>query len=339
MRRRKRKQKTPEQMRRRASRRQRLFRMVGRIVFLGILLAAALLALTVFFRVETISVEGAVKYRAEELVAGMDVKQGDNLYLWNKVKVSDAMLERFPYLETVQIRRHLPNALVVTVTECSAAVAVPNDSGYMFVSAQGKLLEQSATNNGMPTVVGMALTGVTPGQMLSADDNDETAALLDILQNLDAADMLSDLAFLNLSDLTDIHIGYQERFDIQVGAADELAYHLRFAQTVINERLSPSDIGRLYWDAQNRLHFIPDTAENVARAGMASAGTDVAGQTGTADGTTPAGQADAADGTGSVKPDDTQGDGEDVLSDADGTSDETQGTDTDGEAEEDETEE
>lgn len=339
MRRRKRKQKTPEQMRRRASRRQRFFRMVSRIFFLGILLAAALLAMTVFFRVETISVEGAVKYRAEELVAGMDVKQGDNLYLWNKVKVSDAMLERFPYLETVQIRRHLPNALVVTVTECSAAVAVPNDGGYMFVSTQGKLLEQSATDNGLPTVVGMTLTGATPGQMLSADDSDETALLLDILQNLDAADMLSELSFINQSDLTDIHIGYQDRFDIQVGAADELAYHLRFAQTVINERLSPSDIGRLYWDAQNRLHFIPDTAENVARAGMASAGTDAAGQTGTADGTNPAGQTDATDGTDSVKPDDMQGDGEDVLSDADGTSDETQGTNTDDAAEGDETEE
>ena len=324
MRRRNRKQKTPERMRRRANRRQRFFRIIGRIFFLGILLAAALLAMTVFFRVETISVEGAVKYRAEELVAGMDVKQGDNLYLWNKVKVSDAMLERFPYLETVQIRRHLPNALVVTVTECSASVAVANNGGYMLVSEQGKMLEQSATNNGLPTVVGITLANATPGKMLSADDNEETEALLDILQNLDAADMLSDLDFINLSDLTAIHIGYQDRFDIQVDTTDELAYHLRFAQTVINERLSPSDIGRLYWDTQNRLHFIPDTAENVARAGMVSAGTDTAGQTGT------------ADGTDTAKQDETQGDGEDVLSEADGTSDDTESTDTDGTTEGDE---
>ena len=75
MRRRRRRHKTPEQVRRRVSRRQRFFHTIGRILFLGILLAAAILALTVFFKVDTITVEGAQKYRAEEIVAGMDVKQ------------------------------------------------------------------------------------------------------------------------------------------------------------------------------------------------------------------------------------------------------------------------
>ena len=46
--------------------------------------------------------------------------------------------------------------------------------------------------------------------------------------------------------------------------AGRAGYRLRFASTVIDERLSPSDIGRLYWDTQNRLHYVPDTAENVA---------------------------------------------------------------------------
>ena len=81
MRRRKRKQKTPEQMRKRANRRQRFFHTVGRLLFVGILLSAAVLALTVFFKVDTISVEGSTKYTPEEIVAGMDVKKGDNLYL------------------------------------------------------------------------------------------------------------------------------------------------------------------------------------------------------------------------------------------------------------------
>ena len=94
-------------------------------------------------------------YSAEEIVAGMDVKQGDNLYLWNKVKVSDELLQQFPYLETVQIRRHLPDALVVTVTECTATVAVPSDGGYYYLSEQGKVLEQNAADGGLPLVTGV----------------------------------------------------------------------------------------------------------------------------------------------------------------------------------------
>lgn len=268
MRRRRRRHNTPEKMRRRVSRRQRFFHTIGRILFLGILLAAAILALTVFFKVDTITVEGAQKYRAEEIVAGMDVKQGDNLYLWNKVKVCDAMLEKFPYLQSVQIRRHLPNALVVTVTECSASVAIASNGGYLLLSKEGKALEQSATSNGLPVVTGMTLSDVPLGKILTEDSSESAEELLTILQTMDAADMLGELNFINLSDLRDIHIGYQKRFDIRVNSVDNLAYYLRFAQTVIEDRLSPSDIGQLYWDTQNRLHYVPDTAENIEKAGM-----------------------------------------------------------------------
>ena len=163
MRRRRRKQKTPEQMRRRANRRHRFFHMIGRLFFLGVLVAAAVLALTIFFKVETVKVEGATRYTAEEIIAGMNVKQGDNLYLWNKVKESDMLLEKFPYLQTVQMRRRLPDTVEITVTECSAVVAVPYSGGYLYVSAQGKALEQSANDGGLPVVVGATLNDVALG--------------------------------------------------------------------------------------------------------------------------------------------------------------------------------
>lgn len=325
--RRKRRQRTPEKMRRRASRRQRFFHTIGRILFLGILLAAAILALTVFFKVDTITVEGAQKYHAEEIVAGMDVKQGDNLYLWNKVKVCDAMLEKFPYLQTVQIRRHLPNALVVTVTECTASVAIASDGGYLLLSKEGKALEQSATNNGLPIVTGMTLSEVPLGKTLSSESSESAEELLTILQTLDAAGMLSDLDFINLSDLRDIHIGYQKRFDIRVDSVDNLAYYLRFAQTVIEDRLSPSDIGQLYWDSQNRLHYVPDTAENIEKAGLGVAVSTPVTDTVTGDTAQQTGEGDSQSSDLSEDSEDEAQSSDDGSGDEAGTADEA---DTDG---------
>ena len=71
MKRRERKQITPDQERRRANRRQRIIRAAGRVLFLAILVAAAICALTIFFKVKTISVEGAMRYRTEEIAAMM----------------------------------------------------------------------------------------------------------------------------------------------------------------------------------------------------------------------------------------------------------------------------
>ena len=106
----------------------------------------------------------------------------------------------------------------------------------------------------LSAAVSLVLTGCS---LLGRD------ALLTVLQTLDAANMLDDLDFVNLTELTDVRIGYDKRFDIRAGSLDDLTYRLRFAQTVISDRLSASDIGRLYWDAQNRLHFVPETAEDV----------------------------------------------------------------------------
>ncbi|MDY3617546.1 cell division protein FtsQ/DivIB [Agathobaculum sp.] len=266
MARRKRKQKTPEQRRKQANRRQRILQTAGRALFLLVLVSAALLALTVFFKVDAIEVEGMSRYTALEIENGMDIKTGDNLYLWNKVKVADHLLEKFPYLETVQIRRHLPDKLVVTVSESQAVLAVPADAGFYLLSEQGKVLELSSSDGGLPVATGVTLMGMKPGQMVDRTADAYTDALLAVLDAGRASGMLNEVDFINLQSLTDVRIGCMKRFDIRAGTIDQLEYRLRFAQTVIAERLSPSDIGRLYWDGKERLHFVPDTAENVARS-------------------------------------------------------------------------
>ncbi|WP_382736854.1 cell division protein FtsQ/DivIB [Agathobaculum butyriciproducens] len=271
MKRRRRKKHTPDQMEQQR-RGRKVFRVLGRVLLTGIVLAAAVVAMTVFFRVKTISVEGAEQYGSEELIAGMDVQMGDNLYLWNKNRVLSDLMHSFPYLERAQLRRKLPDGLVLTVTECSAAAAVRNeDNTFTYISAGGKVLENNAADGGLPTVLGVTLNAQI-GDFLDTGTDAHVDAMLNVLENMDAAGLLEKMSFLNLNDLTDVRIGYDKRFDIRAGSLDDLTYRLRFAQTVISDRLSASDIGRLYWDAQNRLHFVPETAEDVARSGTDQAG-------------------------------------------------------------------
>ena len=55
-------------------------------MLLLLLTTAAIVMMTIFFKVNTISVEGAEKYSAEEITNALDISKGDNLYLWNKMK-------------------------------------------------------------------------------------------------------------------------------------------------------------------------------------------------------------------------------------------------------------
>jgi len=286
MARRRRKRNRASLRRRRAAHLQKLFRSIGRLLFLATLIGAATAALTIFFKVDTIEVTGSSRYDAAELKAGLSIRKEDNLFLWNKIKDGEALLEKFPYLDTVEIRRELPDTIIVTVTETTAVLAVLSDTGYFLVNERGKVLEQSADTQGLPVAFGVSLLGYHPGQTVTHTSDAFADALLTVLEALHAEDMLADVDFVNLQSLTDIRVGYGGRFDIRFGTVDRMAYKAQYVNRVITERLSPSDIGRLYWDNRDRLHFVPDTAENVAKSGQMHLPADLADSTNSGDSTT-----------------------------------------------------
>lgn len=326
---------------RRANRVLRFLRMIWRTIFLAVLICTAVFAVTIFFKIEVVTVDGASRYSTDEIVAGMDVGIGDNLYLFNKFKTADELMFKLPYISTVQIRRRLPNKLVVTITECEALAAVPTDGGFYLVSGEGKVLEQSVDNKGLPVVTGASLMGSVPGNMVDPSKDAYTNALLTILQTLNTAEMLSDTDFINMQSLTDVRIGYAGRFDIRIGTVDSLAYRMRFAKFVIGDRLSPSDVGRLYWDSKGRLHFIPDTLENVQKSGFIDSetpdangpddtpveGQETDGGVDNPDGGTPS---DESDEPGDENSDENPDEVYDDTGEYDDTGDESQDSNTDG---------
>ena len=60
--------------------------------------AVIVVALTLFFRVETIVVTGTERYTQEEVAAASGLKLGDNLFLLNKPTVNQRIREALPYV-------------------------------------------------------------------------------------------------------------------------------------------------------------------------------------------------------------------------------------------------
>lgn len=262
---------SPEKLQKRRERRQRIFRILSKIGFFIVLIGAAVVALTLFFKVDRIELVGTDRYSKAQIVSQISIDEGDNLYLWDKISVSDTITTEFPYIKDVQIRRKLPNRIVISVTEYTAALAVQGGTGYYLLSDDGKILEYTDNPGELITVSGVSLSGRTPGEYLS-QEGDETLVtlnqILELFPTIDAFD-ITRVDFINLESLSDIRIGVDERFDIRVGAMDSgngFVRRMSFALRVIESKLSPSDIGRLYWDARDRLHFVPDTIENVQKS-------------------------------------------------------------------------
>ena len=74
-----------------------------RLLCLAVVIAAFLGALTMFFRIDMIVVEGNERYTEEQIIEAAGVQKEQNLVLLNKYKVKQSIFDTLPYVETVVI--------------------------------------------------------------------------------------------------------------------------------------------------------------------------------------------------------------------------------------------
>ena len=117
-----------------------------------VICAAIAVALTLFFKIEHIDVVGAERYTEQKIITASGIQMEDNMFFMDKYDISDQITSALPYIETVQIRRALPDGIVIAVTECSAPAAVTHGGKTWLLSAQCKVETPSPCRQPKPTL-------------------------------------------------------------------------------------------------------------------------------------------------------------------------------------------
>ena len=106
-----------------------------------LILAAILAGCVVFFRVDTVLVEGNSRYTDEQVVAASQVERGDNLFTLNKSAMISRILTRLPYVDDMSIHRKLPDTLVIYITESAPLGWVESGGSCWLLDHRCKVLE------------------------------------------------------------------------------------------------------------------------------------------------------------------------------------------------------
>ena len=88
----------------------------GLWIFLGVI-ALIILAMSVFFVVTDIDVEGNARYTDEEIVLASGLEKGENLFFINRYDAASRIFSKLPYINDVMVTRELPSRVVISVTE------------------------------------------------------------------------------------------------------------------------------------------------------------------------------------------------------------------------------
>lgn len=125
---------------------------IGRFILNMLLLCfmslAVVMGATVFFKIETIVVEGNNHYTQEEIIAATNIELGENLFALKKEEISKKITYILPYVQTLEIKLNLPTGIKLMVQEQAGMVELVTEDGIWYMGVQGKLLENSMTKTG-----------------------------------------------------------------------------------------------------------------------------------------------------------------------------------------------
>ncbi len=213
--------------------------------------------ISVFFRVENITVSGTVKYDAWTIKEASGIEIGDNLLSFGEAKAAGKIKTALPYVESVRIGIKLPNTVKIEITELDVVYSV-QDTAYHWwlITAEGRVVDQTdkATAESYTQIRGISLADPVVGQQAVAYEAEATASTdptettpvvtvrasdqlkiaLNILQYLEECGIIGGVASVDVSDLGNLQLQYGQRFLVKLGDSTQLLYKIQCMNAVIN---------------------------------------------------------------------------------------------------------
>lgn len=213
----------------------RVISIIGVIVAIAIVIL--ILSLTVFFKIDTITVNGNKKYTDKEIIAVLPFETNDNLFLIDKDNAATRMEKNLPYIYDVEITRKLPSTVNIKITEPAKVLTVRNnDKTYTILDDNLKVLEQSSKTRPVHSMV-------IKKAMLKKAVVGETAEFSTKSANKCIVSMLAVIKKINMTEATGVYttgadanyIIYDNRITIKLGSMSKAENKLYSALAAIDK--------------------------------------------------------------------------------------------------------
>ena len=231
---------------------------------LTLLSVAAVIFLSLFFRVSIIQIENDTVYTDEEILAASGLEKGVNLLFINNFSSVSSIYATMPYVESVSLKRAMPNRIILEVTGSEAVACVSFGDDYWLINPNGKLLEKIDAKEARNFIRVESMEPLQPvaGEIMQVSEADQgkDSYLYELLNAFQKRGIAKKIDWVDLADLADPQFGYEERFTVHLNGAEEMALRLTLVESAISQ-LASGDAGILEVDAttaNSRVYFSPN---------------------------------------------------------------------------------
>ena len=192
------------------------------LVLMILLIALSLvLACTVFFRVETVRIEGNARYSEEQILAVANVDMGSNLILTPGDQIAQRLYDGLPYIDRVEVHKHFPTTILLDIVETTPVAVIATELGVKWIiDGKGKLLEPTDDATAAQYIDVQGLQAIDPqvGKTVQVGEGHvaQLSGLLNLLQVLNERGMAGKISSINASSRTELVMLYDGRLQAKL---------------------------------------------------------------------------------------------------------------------------
>lgn len=235
-----------------------LNRLLVQLLTVTALVLAFTMGLSVFFKVEHITVSGANIYSEWDVREASGIETGDALLSFSRARAGAKIRAELPYVDRVRFGIKLPDTVIIDIKELEVTYAIQATDGmWWFITSEGRVVEQTddGTASNFTKIVGVTIeypetnaTAVAWEQRVATDPTqtgetdtvpedgttevvavtnaDRLAVALRIVQAMETNDVVGQVAQVDVSDLGAITLSYGSRYEVRLGNSDNLDYKI-----------------------------------------------------------------------------------------------------------------
>ena len=204
-----------------------------------VLLVIGTILYSTLLRITTITVEGCRTIPASEVVRLSGISVGDNvLDVINNDAAIKAGIESNSYLVFNSVKTVTPQQIIISVRERQPAAYI-NYCGIQYViDNRGNVLsvsDETGRPAGLMRLEGVEIRSYTLGWPLTATNGYKLDLYKEIMLELIAMQMTSEVSELYLTDMENLYVGTTQGYSVHLGDSTDIHAKLRLMDMVVDE--------------------------------------------------------------------------------------------------------
>ena len=215
------------------------------------------------FNINEITVKNNNQIATETIISLSELQKDQNIFRFSRNKIED-QIRTNPYIESVTVKRKIPNRIEITVEERTKNYNVEFLNGYAYINNQGYILEISEQKLDMPVIQGVSTEEeqIVAGNRLNSDDLEKLETVIQIMNICKNYELDNKITSINISNKNNYEVFIEsEKKTIEIGDKSNLSNKMLYVPAIIEENKNKE--GTIYLNGDINDNFRPRFREKV----------------------------------------------------------------------------